>query len=403
MTDHDARGSSPPWAELPADALSEIAGHLHDAGDFVRFRAVCRPWREALPPPRAPSFLPWIVEAYDSSIDDLRVLLPWVVESYASTGDPHVLLHSPFSTRKTRHLPPLAALRGMKIQGSDTSSGRVLAVGCSDEGRTVALINPLDGDGTSLPLLADSVPGRTRGKWWRSASGLVSSNGVVVFHTDDDPFDDLAAILLRPGEPGWEEGDVTCPAGVETRYLYRDKRRAAALWSAAALPGVACGVVTLPLRPHASDRYVLDFRGELVIVDIVIPQKYELAGVPPRSVFFQIHTMQVEDDGWHRWVEREHGRGDTITDHLCFFLGRKSSFAIDAREFAGSAEVTLTGGCAYFFYWHPKCTESEQIDGVYRYCFRSGTVTVVDELPTIIIPMWFMPRPRISPLLPRVQ
>ena len=86
--------ASPPWAELPADALSEIAGHLRDAGDLVRFLAVCRPWRGAPLPPRAPSFLPCLVEP--SGVFD----------------DPGVGLHTPLSARKTRFLLPLPALRG---------------------------------------------------------------------------------------------------------------------------------------------------------------------------------------------------------------------------------------------------------------------------------------------------
>ena len=160
MTDlpADARGSSPPWAELPADALREIAGHLHDAGDLVRFLAVCRPRREAPLPPRAPSFLPCLVE------------------SYGSLGDPAgVRLYSAFSTRKTRTQPflPFPALRGKMLERSGASSGRVLAVGRSSGGMPTAdLINQLNGEFTSLPP-------RPRSEW-RSASCGVSRSGVVV-------------------------------------------------------------------------------------------------------------------------------------------------------------------------------------------------------------------------------
>jgi hypothetical protein len=106
--------------------------------------------------------------------------------------------------------------------------------------------------------------------------------------------------------------------------------------------------------------------------------------------------MQVQDDGWHRWVPKEHTRGD----HLCFFLSSTSSFAVDAREFAGSPEVT-GGWCAYFFGLHPN---NNMKLVVFRYSFLSGIATLVDELPTtFVIPVWFMPRPRISPLLPRVH
>jgi len=101
---------------------------------------------------------------------------------------------------------------------------------------------------------------------------------------------------------------------------------------------------------------VLEFGGELLCVDYVIRV--------PKSV--TVLSMQVGDGGRPRWVESD-------GDHLCLFLSFQGSLAVDAREYAGSTEVT--GGCAFFFSWHPKFT-------VYRYSFRSGTTTVVDELPT---------------------
>ena len=192
--DHDARGvTSSPWPKLPADVLSEIAARLHDAGDFVRFRAACRPWHEALPPARAPSFLPWILEEYDSSIDD-----------------PRVLLCSPFSTRTTRHLLPLPAIGGTSIKGSDASGGRLLAVSGSDGFQAAELINPLNGDATSLPPPPRHVSSESRS----ASGGVVSRNGVVVVPTlHTNPHLDLAAVLLlRPGELAWEEVGVTLSA-----------------------------------------------------------------------------------------------------------------------------------------------------------------------------------------------
>ncbi|RLN19175.1 hypothetical protein C2845_PM02G28710 [Panicum miliaceum] len=269
--DHDARGgASSPWPKLPVDVLSEIAAGLHDAGDFVRFRAACRPWHEALPTARAPSFLPWIIEAYDSSIDD-----------------PRVPLRSPFSTRRTRqHLLPLPAIHGTSIQGSDASGGRVLAVGYPDEGLTAALVNPLDGHDTAwLPPVPQSKSRRDR--WRRASSVVVSSNGAVVFHTLREDF--FAAIQLQPGEPGWDEVDVPCALRWHMRWLDEDERRAAALWSSAVLPGVACRLAALPPRPLWSDRYVLEFRGELLCADVVLR---------PNSTSVRVHAMRVQDDGW---------------------------------------------------------------------------------------------------------
>jgi hypothetical protein len=104
--------------------------------------------------------------------------------------------------------------------------------------------------------------------------------------------------------------------------------------------------------------------------------------------------MRAEDDGWR-------SRGDT--DHLCLFLGIRSSFAMDAREFTGSAEVT--GGCAYFFLRRANKEREEQPLGrilLYRYSFQSDCATFVDELMSTMVPTWFIP-PEDAPLLPRLQ
>lgn len=123
----------PPWAELPADVLSEIARHLHDTADFLRFHAVCKPWRPSSSPAAA--------------------LHPWLVAPCGlfSSG---MHFHWPFSTTKGRkgtYLPHFPALRGRRFDA--TGAGRVLAAGVYDDDRTASLVNPLTGDDTPLPLL----------------------------------------------------------------------------------------------------------------------------------------------------------------------------------------------------------------------------------------------------------
>jgi len=94
---------------------------------------------------------------------------------------------------------------------------------------------------------------------------------------------------------------------------------------------------------------------------------------------------------------RELGRG--TTERACLFLGWESSFAVDAREFAGSE---VAGGFAYFVGRNPRwtTTERKEVYGVCRYSFEDGTVTVMDELPAMFDKksMWYKPRPRISPV-----
>ena len=126
---------------------------------------------------------------------------------------------------------------------------------------------------------------------------------------------------------------------------------------------------------------MLEFGGELLCVDYVIRV--------PKSVI--VLSMQVGDGVRPRWVESD-------GDHLCLFLSFQGSLAVDAREYAGSTEVT--GGCAFFVSRHPKFTVTRPLYGVYKYSFRNGKVTLVAELRTFFdkIPMWFIPRPRMPPL-----
>ncbi|RLM98095.1 hypothetical protein C2845_PM06G29050 [Panicum miliaceum] len=57
------------WSELPPDLLRDISGRLHATVDFVRFHAVCRPWRETVVVDGAPkNFLPWLLAPSDAHV-----------------------------------------------------------------------------------------------------------------------------------------------------------------------------------------------------------------------------------------------------------------------------------------------------------------------------------------------
>ncbi|KAL6661050.1 hypothetical protein ACP70R_000434 [Stipagrostis hirtigluma subsp. patula] len=158
------RGASPPWAHLPGDALGEIAGRLRDAADFVRFPAVCTPWREEAPPPRAHS------------------LLPCLLQQLGSSDTTTLRLHSPFS-RKTRHPPPnwmLAALHGKMLESPDIAAAASPPAAVAHDGdRTAMLIDPLTGDATSLPPLPQHVCPCNA---YKSTSGIACTNGAIVLH-----------------------------------------------------------------------------------------------------------------------------------------------------------------------------------------------------------------------------
>ncbi|KAL6900717.1 hypothetical protein ACP4OV_005393 [Aristida adscensionis] len=391
-----ARGSpaSPPWAELPDDALSEIAGRLHDAADFVRFHAVCRPWRHAPPPPppppprRPPSFLPCLIRLDGSS----------------GSGTPAaVRLHSPFSSTKTAHRRhstraawPNPALRGKMLESSDAGGGSVLALGYSDGGdRTAILVDPLTGDATALPRLPPTFsPGSSA---WHSTSCAAFNNGVIVLHTRMVHGRHLAAIRLRPGGAGWEDVDMAGYNDDDTLCLDDYGRRAAALCASGVLPGGE-RVAELPPKP-AGDRYVLESHGELLCVDVhymLIPEGH--AGETP--AWMSAHALEVRGGGRPpEWVKRAHGRG---IDHMCLFLNptSNSGFAIDCRELAAGADE-VTGGCAYVV-GCVKWTATERVYAVYRYSFKNGTAKIVETLPAPfdMRSIWYTPRPRIARLSP---
>ncbi|RLM60638.1 hypothetical protein C2845_PM14G19270 [Panicum miliaceum] len=329
----------------------------------ARSRATCTTPRAGRGPPAPAALHPWLVAPCGLFSSGMRFRWPF----------------SPGEGKGGAYLPHPPALRGRRFDSADVASGRVLAAGVFGDDRTASLVNPLTGDAAPLPCAV------ARGPAW--SRGVFCSNGTVLC---DTTVGRLVAAVLQPGEADWEEIHVASPVGLGLRDVLRldeHDRRAAALSSAGVLAGGNRAVAKLPPKPEG-DRYVLEYRGELLCVDFLNVD-------PPAAASVSVHALEAGGDGAAppRWVERERGRG---TERACLFLGWESSFAVDAREFAGA------GGCAYFVGRDPRwtTTESEEVQGVCRYSFEDGTVTVVDELPAMFDrkSMWYTPRPRILPV-----
>ncbi|KAL6900675.1 hypothetical protein ACP4OV_005351 [Aristida adscensionis] len=301
--DHD--GALRRWDELPGDVLGEIAGrYLHNAADFVRFHAVCRPWREA-PPPRAPSFLPWLVAR----------------RSPPSEANAGLRVRSPFSG-KTLFLPRLrqALAAGTLLKNSDAASGRVLALHEDEDRTTPALVDPLTGDATPLPPLPPSVNRRDARL---GMNGVACGNGAVVFYarpwSGTGPRSPPATLLRwRPGEADWEEVDATCPpVNMDYRYASswdaRVYQPAALCWSGV-LRGGACAMANkLPREPGIGPRYVLESQGELLCVDLYVVHRMPRRHAPAAAslpAFVSIHALEARGGGRPpEWVaKREPGR-----------------------------------------------------------------------------------------------
>ncbi|KAM0853773.1 hypothetical protein ACQ4PT_050846 [Festuca glaucescens] len=196
-----------PWAGLPRDLLAEISTHLCDAVDFVRFHAVCRPWREAAPPLLSPA----------SAYPRMR---PWLL---ALCND--LFLHLPINdgcsllSRKTpsyRH-----GYDGVVLPGAGASSTGNTNLVASADGTaawlfrahtepTLTLVDLLTGTLTRLPRLpTDAKMNRWMDKW----RGIVYRDGTVFMYIivlEEHRFFDLEntstfiAAILRTGDAAWK-------------------------------------------------------------------------------------------------------------------------------------------------------------------------------------------------------
>lgn len=83
-----------PWAVLPPELLGDVSGRMYDAADFVRFHALCRPWRDAvLSNATRTMFLPWILAPYDKII--LHSVVNFAPSSYRHSSRNHIILAEP--------------------------------------------------------------------------------------------------------------------------------------------------------------------------------------------------------------------------------------------------------------------------------------------------------------------
>ncbi|KAJ3706862.1 hypothetical protein LUZ61_010567 [Rhynchospora tenuis] len=119
----------PNWSLLPPELLEAIAEKVTSLGDYIRFRAVCHPWRSAssLRPRHLPIQLPWL-------------MLPYRLDGL----DDYIRLFYDLSTSKIHRLH-LPETRGAKVCGS--SHGWLIL----HKGMVTSLFNPITRATISLP------------------------------------------------------------------------------------------------------------------------------------------------------------------------------------------------------------------------------------------------------------
>ncbi|CAN6357911.1 unnamed protein product [Urochloa humidicola] len=397
----DAAGSTggSRWSELPADLLRDISVRLRAAGEFVRFRAICRPWAEALVDLPAPHFLPWLLAPSDAGVAaaDLADQRCRCVFSRTSCRAPGICIRD----RRVACADGTAAW----LVGGSLEPGLVnpltaaeLPFSPSPLRRTSRPMPDRDhrvvsGDGTIL--VYDFTP-RPRGETYcfpRDFEG-------AILCPDHEPWMDVATNLFtdRCCAAVYHRGDVVC-SDLASCYVIGYHRNTRTTRAA------------LPDEPGKARlcSYLLESRGgnELLLASVLQEACGPLAG----DLSVSVHALEQRTVGEKpvvEWSRRDHDARMLREDVM--FLGFPGSFAVDAGRFGGA----VSGGTAYFvvdssvgYGWSSSTTAGVPATKpchVYRYSFHDGTVALVETLPTGWNDsrcMWFLPDPQISPIRAR--
>uniref|UniRef100_A0A0D9XGV3 Uncharacterized protein n=1 Tax=Leersia perrieri TaxID=77586 RepID=A0A0D9XGV3_9ORYZ len=375
----------PSWSDLPGDLLREISGHICDAADYVRCQAVCKHWRDAVSPPPAMFFFPWIVG-------------PCIYQPWPGRADNDELLFRSVSLNATFRVPRDSCLgETCSVRATDGAGGRVLAVG---SWHGVSLVNPLTGDTTLLPWGFPDHIARCLG----DLHGAVTGDGTVLLYTGyrDGTYD---AAIHRPG--GGDEA-WTSVANAEIDHItrcqwgpwrhcatYHDGKvfQAGSTFSLVEMLTIAPGDKfaekpewrSLPrVGPQSSGYgYFFDLAGEMMWAYV--------DAAPPLVVKISVYSLEKDQSGGERWVKRDDA--PRLLSSSVLFLGGTSSFAVEAAQLAGHH----AGGEVYLMIdTIGRSLGYLKMCRVYRYRWEDDTVAMVDEANRWISPQycnWFVPRP----------
>ncbi|KAJ1703023.1 hypothetical protein LUZ63_002802 [Rhynchospora breviuscula] len=184
----------PDWCLLPPELLQCIAEKVTSLGDYIRFRAVCHPWRSASSPRRR----------------HLPIQLPWLMLPYKLDGlDNSIRLFYDLSASKIHRLD-LPETHGAEICGS--SHGWLIL----HNGQVTSLFNPITRDMISLPPY--TVP--------PSHLGLApydSLDDVSFFETwdpNESPMDYVETLIVKKAILTSSPLDTSCMVFVHTSSLW---------------------------------------------------------------------------------------------------------------------------------------------------------------------------------------
>ncbi|WVZ90182.1 hypothetical protein U9M48_036509 [Paspalum notatum var. saurae] len=326
-----------PWADLPLDLLRDISRHLHAAADYARFHAVCVPWRDALPPAQSrPAFLPWL-------------LAPPGASGY----------------QKARCV----------FVSSEAGSTAATEIVFPDRRWVIGVE-----DGVATPVPAHLLCGGETKRWpWRMkhAAGSVSGDGTIFLHNGPVWKSYHLSLfnmdLMHPGDSDWTvirkqmvTSSRSCLAYSHGKVIICDWHYMITWCTMTRQVDDLTGdhpMWSLPMPAQQYDKavqscHLMEFRGELLMAVVllnhahyyegdhypyqgdVLDKDYYSVGNFAAGLLVTVYALEEGEGGNSpQWVKKD---SRSLTDCI-MFLGRPSSFAMDAARFGMSSTC-----CAYF-------------------------------------------------------
>ncbi|KAM0828631.1 hypothetical protein ACQ4PT_067414 [Festuca glaucescens] len=375
------------WPGLAPDVVRDVASRLHDAGDFVRLHAVCKPWRSSgdAPPPTN-QFLPWLLAGADQ---------------HSSTP---IRFRCIFSKSSYRAPPPSPSVsRSNRVGSADATAVRYIHF----KHGHASLQDPLTREVTRLPQISYFI----HGHWdTEKTHGIVYGDSTVLLYTRVDHNRDMAwfsSALLHSGEARWTLVDRIlknetprrhggfCTAYPDGRILILEDRH----WRVVT-PGVAIAddvLVQMPVCNYPShSNYILESHGELLWVSVRVKHTYENeeeGTSSSRTFLVLVHALEDNASAPTKmqWVRKN---GPSLADRV-FFLGSPNSITMDSSQLGGH------GGFVYFVYYNHSKALPGELFGVLRYNLIDSKTEFVERVP----PGWdnekctsLVPQPVMSPI-----
>lgn len=390
---------NPTLADLPPELLREISGRLHDVADFVRFHAVCKPWRDS---------------HHQTTMMTTDQFLPWLLAP-SKKGDDSLKFRCVFSRTSYRApLPPPKSGTDGQVNWVASADGTAIRYfTASPDGPT--LHDALTGELITHmpPFPSEDVDGLLG----ENPSGIVYNDGTVLLYNKHDSSEEdtaeFKAALLCPGDDEWTfvKRTLESPNYGEFCVAYHAGKILVSvkddLWLVVTAPSAAANSdqVLLPKlswMPCEHDgryyeySYVLESRGELLWVSVHIKMDYlEKSSTSVcdlvQALSMSVHTLEEVTKGPEklRWVRK---LGRSLADRV-LFLGWPNSFAVDASR------LGVSGGFTYFLFYDNHRLRKRR--GVFRYNLMDNTTELIEWLPQgwdNEMCAWLVPQPTIAPI-----